>query len=271
MASKIVKIVQTCAVVGIATLSGCTPPPPPAPPPPPPPVVQAFPARPVAPGFAQENLVVPAVNALGVRQTVNTGLTAAQTVWNLRSAYNVAALNCQDPAHASMAANYGAFLKSHARELSATNRALDSEFRQKYGPGFKDVRDRYMTQVYNYFAMPPVLPRFCDAAFNVSTALTTVPAGGLDVAAAGLLPQLEAVYLTFFSEYEAYRVAASAWDASYLATYGVPYRRPVANPLAPSADVPYGPGAPVVSPVPNPAVTGSATPVAGAGSVPAGS
>lgn len=271
MASKIVKIVQTCAVVGIATLAGCTPPPPPAPPPPPPPVVQAFPARPVAPGFAQENLAVPAVNALGVRQTVNTGLTSAQTVWNLRSAYNVAALNCQDAVHATMAANYGTFLKTHARELSATNRALDSEFRQKYGPGFKDVRDRYMTQVYNYFAMPPVLPRFCDAALNVSTALTTVPAGELDVAAANLLPQLEAVYLGFFTEYEAYRVAASAWDASYLATYGVPYRRPNANPLAPAADVPYGPGAPVVSTVPSPTVTGSAAPVAGAGSVPAGS
>ncbi len=271
MVSKIVKIVQTCAVVSIAALSGCTPPPPPAPPPPPPPVVEAFPARPVAPGYAQENLAVPAFDALGVRQTVNTGLTSAQTVWNLRSAYNVAALNCQTPAHAAMAANYGAFLKSHARELSATNRTLDSEFRQKYGPGFKDVRDRYMTQVYNYFAMPPVLPRFCDAAFNVSTALTTVPVGGLDVAAANLLPQLESVYLGFFSEYEAYRIAATAWDASYLATYGVPYRRPTANPLAPAADVPFGPGAPLITPAPNPTMTGSATPVGPAGGVPAGS
>ncbi len=276
MASKIVKIVQTCAVAGIATLAGCTPPPPPAPPPPPPaPVVAAFPARPVAPGYAQENLLVPQVNALGVRQTVNAGLTSAQTVWNLRSAYNVAALNCQSATHMVMAERYGAFLKAHTRELSATNRALDSEFRQKYGPGYKDVRDRYMTQVYNYFAMPPVLPRFCEAAYNVSTALATVPAGGLDVAAATLLPQLETVFLGFFTEYEAYRVAASAWDASYLATYGVPYRRPTANPLAPAADVPYGPGAPVTAPVVNPAVTGTVTPpaatTAAGGGVPAGS
>ncbi|WP_156500468.1 hypothetical protein [Croceicoccus bisphenolivorans] len=250
MASKIVKIVQTCAVAGIATLSGCTPPPPPAPPPPPPPVVQAFPARPLAPGYAQDNLAVPPTDAMGIRQTVNTGLTSAQTTWNLRSAYNVAALNCQGPENAAMAERYGAFLKEHTRELSATNRALDSEFRQKYGPGYKDVRDRYMTQVYNYFALPPALERFCAAALNVSSELATVEKGNLDVAAANLLPQLESVFLNFFSEYEAYRVAATAWDASYLATYGVPYRRPGMNPLSPAANVPYGPDASTATPVP---------------------
>lgn len=242
MASKIVRIVQTCAVVGIATLAGCTPPPPPAPPPPPPPVVEAFPARPVAPGYAQDNLLVPTVDAAGIRQTVNTGLTSAQTTWNLRSAYNVAALNCQGPQFANMPKQYGDFLKTHVRELSATNRALESEFRQKYGPGHKDVQDRYMTQVYNYFALPPALNRFCAAALSVSNELVAVEKGNLDVAAARLLPQLEAVFLQFYTEYEDYRVAATAWDASYLATYGVPYRRPVANPLAPSADIPSGTG-----------------------------
>ncbi|GGD42924.1 hypothetical protein [Croceicoccus pelagius] len=241
MTSKVVKIVQACAIVGVATLAGCTPPPPPAPPPPPPPVVEAFPARPLAPGYAQENLAVPATDAMGIRQTVNTGLTSAQTTWNLRSAYNVAALNCQGPEHAAMAAQYGEFLKTHTRELSATNRALDSEFRQKYGPGYKDVRDKYMTQVYNYFALPPALDRFCAAALSVSNQLTTVEKGNLDVAAATLLPQLESVFLQFFSEYEAYRVAATAWDARYLATYGVPYRRPGGNPLAPEATDPLAP------------------------------
>lgn len=243
---KIVKIVKLGAMAGIAGLSGCTPPPPPSPPPPPPAVQAAFPARPMAPGYAQDGLTVPTVDALGVRQTVNAGLTSAQTTWNLRSAYNVAALNCTDPQHLAMAERYGEFLKTHARELSATNRALDSEFRQKYGPGYKDVRDRYMTQVYNYFAMPPVLDRFCAAAFNVSTDLMTVGKGDLDVAAATLLPQLETVFLNFFTEYEAYSVAAAAWDASYLATYGKPYVRPRANPLSPAATVPYGPDAPVV-------------------------
>ncbi|RVQ66404.1 hypothetical protein EKN06_10280 [Croceicoccus ponticola] len=267
MATKVVKIVQICALAGIAALSGCTPPPPPAPPPPPPPVVEAFPARPLAPGYAQENLAVPPIDAFGVRQTVNTGLTSAQTTWNLRSAYNVAALNCQGADHLVMAERYGEFLKGHARELSATNRALDSEFRQKYGPGYKDVRDRYMTQVYNYFAMPPVLPRFCAAAFNVSTELMAVGNGNLDVAAATLLPQLETVFLQFFTEYEAFRIAATAWDASYFATYGVPYRRPSSNPLQPSADVPYGPGAPVTMPVTIPAPM----PVAGAGVTETGS
>lgn len=248
MAIKVIDIVKGCAVAGIAALSGCTPPPPPAPPPPPQPVVEAFPARPLAPGYAQDNLSVPPMDALGIRQTVNTALTSAQTTWNLRSAYNVAALNCTDGEHLAMADRYGEFLKAHARELSATNRALDSEFRQKYGPGYKDVRDRYMTQVYNYFALPPALDPFCDAAYAMSGALAAVPQGSLDLAAATELPKLEAVFLDFFSQYESYRIAASAWDAEYLATYGVPYRRPGANPLAPAATVPFGPTAPLGEP-----------------------
>lgn len=247
MAITIVKIVRAGAVAaaaaGAALVAGCTPPPPPAPPPPPPPVQEAFPARPLAPGNAQDGLAVPPLDAMGVRQTVNAGLTSAQTVWNLRSAYNVAALNCGGPEFAAMAERYGAFLETHTRELSATNRALGSEFRQKYGPGYKDVQDRYMTQVYNYFALPPALGRFCPAALSMSEALLAAPKGELDLAAAVELPKLEAVFAQFYSEYEAYRLAATAWDARYLATYGEPYVRPTANPLAPAATVPYGPGA----------------------------
>lgn len=243
VAPKAMKIVMMGAVAGVAALAGCTPSSPPAAPPPPPMVQQAFPARPLAPGYAQDNLTVPGTDALGVRQTVNTGLTTAQTTWNLRSAYNVAALNCLDQDHQVMAERYGDFLKTHTRELSATNRALDSEFRQKYGPGYKDVRDRYMTQVYNYFALPPALDRFCDAALEVSGELQSVPKGELDIAAATLLPRLEVVFLKFYSEYEAYRVSAAAWDAAYLATYGVPYRRPGSKSLMPAASVPYGPQA----------------------------
>lgn len=261
MASKVVKIVQTAALAGAALLSGCTPPPPPAPPPPPPVVQAAFPARPLAPGYAQDGLMTPIVDAMGVRQTVNTGLTTAQTTWNLRSAFNVAALNCLRPEQMVMVERYGAFLKTHARDLSAANRTLDSEFRQKYGPGFKDVRDRYMTQVYNYFALPPALDRFCAAALGVSSELALVEKGKLNVEAARLLPKLEQVFLDFYTEYEAYRIAASAWDARYLATYGVPYRRPVMNPLTPGAVVPYGSGPAIVLPGTDGAPPASAPPV----------
>ena len=258
MASSIIKVLRNSAVAGAIAVSACTPPPPPAPPPPP--VQAAFPARPIAPGYAQDNLKLPLSDAFGNRQTVNSGLTSAQTTWNLRSAYNVAALNCLSPEHAAMVDRYSDFLKAHARELSATNRALDSEFRQKYGPGYKDVRDRYMTQVYNYFALPPALPRFCAAAFAVSGDLMAVPKGSLDVAAAAALPKLEQVFQTFFDEYEAYTIAASAWDARYLATYGVPYQRPgMGNPLAPAANVPYGPDLPDVGATGGPASNSTAS------------
>lgn len=222
------KTIQKVALIAVAgTLASCgpPPPPPPAPPPPPPPVVEAFPARPIAPGYAQDNLVIPAKNELGVRETVNSDLTPEQMIWNLRSAYNVAALNCHGPDYAALGERYGAFLKANARELTATNSKVDSQFREKFGRSkYKGVRDSYTTQVYNYFSLPPALTRFCAAALNTSNALAEAPKGKLEETAAIELPKLERVFLGYFNDYEDYRQKAAAWDAEYLATYGKPYR-----------------------------------------------
>ena len=160
-------------------------------------------------------MAIPPLNALGVRQTVNTGLTPAQTTWNLRSALNVAALNCLEPEYAAMTANYGAFLKTHARHLTSTNRALEKEYRDRYGAAFRDPQDSYMTQVYNYYALPPVKPSFCRVAYSISQEALTVPPAELDAFAATALPRIEAAFEEFFAAYDSYRTNLAAWEAEY--------------------------------------------------------
>jgi len=160
-------------------------------------------------------MVIPRIGADGVRQTVNANLTPAQTTWNLRSALNVAALNCLETKHMGILSNYKAFLVNHAGSLSATNRALSSEFRLKFGSTYRDVQDSYMTQVYNYFALPPALDKFCDVSLEVSNDLRAVPKGQLDLFAATALPRIETVFENFYRSYEQYRTELAAWDARY--------------------------------------------------------
>ena len=190
---------------------------------------------------AAGTMAIPTVETVsGVRQTVNANLTPAQTTWNLRSALNVAALNCQAPEHASLVDNYGQKLKLHARELAATNRALESEFRQRYGGTFRDVQDSYMTQVYNYFALPPANQNFCKVAYDLSHEVILVAPGELGVYAASALPRIEAVFENFFRAYEQYRVDLQAWDSQYGPPTVTTTVQGYANPLDPNVSVDPG-------------------------------
>ena len=198
---------------------------------------------------ATTSMTIPMVAASGVRQTVNAGLTPAQTTWNLRSALNVAALNCQDLKYTGLVDNYGAFLKRNAKELSATNRALQSEFRQRYGSTYRDVQDSYMTQVYNYFALPPAQDAFCDVAFAISNEALTVEPSQLDLFASTALPRIENAFEDFFRAYEQYRVNLAAWDSEYGPPAAVTTTvQGYTNPLDPTATV--QPGQTVVGSMP---------------------
>ena len=165
-------------------------------------------------------MTIPPLDQFGVRQTVNANLSTAQTVWNLRSAMNVAALNCLRPGDEPILDAYKDLLKSFAKPLSATNRALDAEFRKKYGAEAHSVRDQYMTQVYNYFALPPTLGDFCDEALQISKDYLAARPGNLDVYAANTLPKFENTFVNFFGAYERWRVNVAAWDAQYGEKYG---------------------------------------------------
>lgn len=192
--------------------------PPPAPlPPPPPPVVIVIPPKPTPPNGASANLAVPPADAAGLRYSVNRNITPAQTLWNLRSAYNVAALNCHDPRHVDILTNYKAFLKAHQATLTKANKTVDGEFRKKYGASFIAPREKYMTEVYNHFALPPTMSEFCTAVLAVSRDALVIKSAELEGFAARSLPNIEVVFDDFYRRYDDYRVRLSEWQAKYAA------------------------------------------------------
>lgn len=207
-----------------------------APPPPPPAPEQKWvfvPWKPSPPNNASPNFVTPAVGPDGLRASVNRNISPAQTTWNLRSGYNVAALNCLDPKYAAIVVNYRAFLRSHAKALRAANLKVDAEWRAKYGASFVRNREKYMTEVYNRFAMPPTLSAFCDAALAVSNDAKLVKVGALDRFAAVSLPNLEIVFDDFYKRYDQYKQDLAAWEAKWAGyTPGTNILVPVTSPLA---------------------------------------
>ncbi|RXZ64024.1 hypothetical protein ETX26_08790 [Pelagerythrobacter rhizovicinus] len=89
------------------------------------------------------------------------------------------------------------------------------EYRENYGSEGREAYDRYMTQVYNYFALPPAMDSFCDASQKVARESLLVESGDLDSFALRNLPVIEAVFENFFSAFERYRTAVRSWDAEY--------------------------------------------------------
>jgi hypothetical protein len=225
------------AVLGATLVAGCgekkpvvvrLPPPPIAPP-------VVIPPRPYPPVGAPPNMAIPSLGPDGVRQTVNAHLTPNQALWNFRSAYNVAALNCLRPEHGEIVVGYRAFLKKHARVLTAANKGVDTEFKGRYGSAFIRPREAYMTQVYNYFANPVTLRAFCDASLAMSRSAQLVTSPELSAFSSAELPKIEQVFEAFFRAYEQYRADAANWDAKYAP------RPTVATPTA------YTPAAPTIS------------------------
>ncbi len=228
------------AVLGlVATLAGCsTPPPPepvPLPPPPPPPVVIVTPPRPTPPDNAAPGMEVPPTDAAGLRQSLNRGITPAQTVWNFRSAWNVAALDCNRPNDAAIQSGYRSFLTDNSRALAKANRAAIKEFQDKYGSTATAAHERYMTAVYNHFALPPTLPYFCDAVLAVARDAVMMQKGDLDGFATRSLPSLEVIFDDFYRRYDKYRLDLADWQARYGVATAPVAAAPVAGPVVAGA------------------------------------
>jgi hypothetical protein len=182
--------------------------------------VAATPQRPYPPYGASPNYVAPAIGPNGQHITINTGISPNQVTWNMRSAFNVAALNCLQPQHVQILDGYKHLLTTHKKKLWDVNLKVDAEFRSKYGARFVAPREGYMTQVYNYFAFPPTIAKFCDAVQAMSLESMTVKSADLDAFAARSLPALEVVFEEFFDSYDKYKLDLAAWDAKYGALYG---------------------------------------------------
>ena len=187
----------------------------PPPPPPPPAKIVVIPAKPTPPDGAAAGLMIPPADSAGLRQSVNRDISPNQMVWNLRSAFNVAALNCKAAKHAEILPAYRLFLKSFGKKLSAANRQVDTEFKSKHGARYAAPRDAYMTTVYNHFALPPTQPHFCDATMAVMRDMPGTKTAELEAFAARSLPSVEVVFDDFYRRYATYQADLAAWEAMY--------------------------------------------------------
>ena len=207
-------------VIGAVAACGPTPPPkplpvpPPAPvyiPPPPPP-----PVMPLPPGGAASSTKLPAYAADGMRTTPNRGLSREETIWNFRAAINVAALNCQGPVWGVIAQNYNRMIVVHQARLTVANAAVDNEYRKRYvGQNALRVRDTHTTELYNYFALPPVREAFCNAALSKSQEAITVPAAAFPEYAIGGLSDFDTIFLNFYDAYAKYQIDIADWNLKH--------------------------------------------------------
>ena len=201
--------------LALAACAGKPLPPPPPPPPPPPLVEVPPPARPIPPDGSAPSLVTPEIGADGQRESVNRKVSTNQIVWNLRSAYTVAALDCRDPRNVAILANYRAFLVRNATVLKSIYDAMDHEFRAKYQRGGEKLRDDYLTVLYNHYALPPTKDEFCNVVDQVLQDGVNVPPDQLVMLATAKVPLIEKVFDDFYTRYDKYKNALAAWEEKY--------------------------------------------------------
>lgn len=232
------------AAAGTAVVAACATPAPPPPPPPPPVVVETVPVRPLPPGQAAYVMNIPQINSLGLRETVNLGISDDEKVWHFRSAWNVAALNCLSPQYQPILDGYSSYIKDHARPLKQVNDRIDAAYGKEYGKGRSAIqaRESQMTMVYNYFALPPARSDFCRTALGISQQY--LASGKVDPLAFALanFSSFEGPFERFFVAYEEYERDSSAWDARYGERYGASQPGYVAVMNARARQLP-GPGA----------------------------
>lgn len=206
------------AIIIISAVAACAPTPVkvaplpiPLPVPPPPP-----PAMPLPPGGAALSMTIPPLGLDGVRVTPNRGLSRDEQIWHFRSALNVAALNCQGPVWGQIATEYNKFIVTHKVLLSKTSKNVDREFVARYkGQNGLRVRDTRMTDLYNYFALPPVRSEYCDMSLRKVTEANMVPKEALAEYAMGGLTDIDGVFVRFYDAYVKYERDLADWNMKY--------------------------------------------------------
>lgn len=227
-------IKKLSAIILVTAVAACAPPPPvkvaPPPvqlPPPPPPT----PAMPMPPGGAALSMTIPPVGLDGVRVTPNRGLSRDEQIWHFRSALNVAALNCQGPVWGQIATEYNKFIVLHKVVLSKTSKAVDREYVKRYPKqnGLR-MRDTKLTDLYNYFALPPVRAQYCDLSLRKLTEANQLPKETLPEYAIGGLTDIDNVFVNFYDSYVQYERDLADWNMKYAPK---PVYTPANNIMAP--------------------------------------
>ena len=206
----------TAIIFTVSAVSACAPAPKPVVVAPPPPVILPPPPPPVMPlppGGAAASMKIPAIGLDGVRVTPNRGLSRDEQIWHFRSALNVAALNCQGPVWGQIATQYNKFIVVHKVQLSKSSKTVDREYVARHpGQNGLRVRDTKLTDLYNYFALPPVRAEYCDTALRKVTEANAVPIGAFPEYAIGGLSDIDGIFIRFFDAYAQYERDLADWN-----------------------------------------------------------
>lgn len=211
-------IKNLAALILVTAAAACAPPPVKVAPaaiqlPPPAPLI---PAMPLPPGGAAISMAIPPVGLDGIRVTPNRGLSRDEQIWHFRAALNVAALNCQGPVWDQIATEYNKFIVIHKVLLSRTSKSVDREYVKRYPKqnGLR-IRDTRMTDLYNYFALPPVRGQYCDMALRKLQEANQVPKEALPEYAMGSLADIDNVFVNFYEAYVKYERDLADWNMKY--------------------------------------------------------
>ena len=167
-------------------------------------------------------MTVPALRADGLRDTPMRDIDDNEKLWYFRSAFNVAALNCQSPQHFRIADDYNLFLKTHKRELDRINKIVEDILSQALWHRLcphPRYRKHAGLQLLRLPADQVRLLRRRAGAGPGSCSLAIQRAGRASRARA--LPQLEGVFERFYASYENYQTDLQKW----IALYGSPEMR----------------------------------------------
>lgn len=198
-------------------------------------------AMPQPPAGAAIGFAPPERDEAGYR-TPNRDLIAAQAVWHVRVAFNVAALGCRGAGDEALDAAYNAWLAAERTPLADALAATRVRYQAASGSEWERRFEDDMTRLYNFFAQPPVHARFCATAATLLREAQGLPPEDFAAFARAALPRLEAPFLAFFAAYDDYRGALANWRERHapvvLATAAVP---PVGPAVAVAMRRPAGP------------------------------
>ena len=222
------------AIILVGAVAACAPAPVKVVPLPPSPALT--PAMPLPPGGAAVSMTIPPIGLDGVRVTPNRGLSRDEQIWHFRSALNVAALNCQGPVWGQIAKEYNKFIVIHKVLLSKTSKAVDREYVKRYPKqnGLR-IRDTKLTDLYNYFALPPVRAQYCDMSLRKLTEANQVPKEALAEYAMGGLTDIDTLFVNFYDAYVKYQGDLADWNMKYAPK---PVYAPPNNIMAPPVTAP---------------------------------
>ena len=72
-----------------------------------------------------------------------------------------------------------------------------------------------MTDLYNYFSLPPVTGKFCDLMLDLAPQSSQVSSDQLPAFSAQALSQIDNLFVEFYDDYAEYQRRLAAWEELY--------------------------------------------------------